>query len=73
MWLRCCSHWDFMAWQLLCRWPPLSGFAGVYCSIMIYVDTQRPFWAGLPTSLRFGGSSLLFGLLGDRLKPPVEW
>ena len=30
---------------------------------MIYVDTQRPFWAGLPTSLRFGGSSLLFGLL----------
>ena len=56
----------------------LSGFAGVYCSIMIYVDTQRPFWAGLPTSLRFGGSSLLFGLLAIGLSrllsgESVQW
>jgi Fe-S-cluster-containing dehydrogenase component/DMSO reductase anchor subunit len=30
-----------------------AGLAGVFSSIMIYVDTRRPSWSGTPTTLKF--------------------
>jgi Fe-S-cluster-containing dehydrogenase component/DMSO reductase anchor subunit len=31
----------------------IAGVAGVLCSVMIYVDTRRPFWSATPTTLKF--------------------
>jgi formate dehydrogenase iron-sulfur subunit len=39
----------------------MSGLAGVFCSIMIYQDTRRPFWRMTVTSLKFVGTTLLLG------------
>jgi formate dehydrogenase iron-sulfur subunit len=39
-----------------------SGLLGVFCSVMIYDFTQRPFWNGIDTGLKFFGSTALLGL-----------
>ena len=39
----------------------LSGLAGVFTSVMIYHDTQRPFWALPFTALRFYGTAIGLG------------
>jgi formate dehydrogenase iron-sulfur subunit len=39
----------------------LVGLAGIGCSAMIYVDTQRPFWGAALTFPRFYGTTLLLG------------
>ncbi len=40
----------------------LLGFAAVFCSLMLYVDTRREFWSGFHTGTRFVGSTALLGL-----------
>lgn len=40
----------------------LSGVVGVFCSVMIYVKTQRPFWSGHRTGSMFFLSSAVLGL-----------
>lgn len=42
----------------------LSGLLGVYCSVMIYHDTQRPYWKFSVSALRFFGSMLGLALAG---------
>jgi DMSO reductase anchor subunit len=45
----------------------LTGLAGVFTSVMIYVDTRRPFW-GLPvTATKFYGAAFLLGSLGSAI------
>lgn len=55
----------------------LIGLAGLYCSVMIYVDTRREFWRRANTSLRFFGSTLILGLVGtlatSPATPPISW
>ena len=50
-------------------WLPLlgasvvaAGLAGVFCSMMIYVYTQRPFWSGSRTFVKFSLTTLWLGL-----------
>ena len=38
----------------------ITGVAGIFASVMVYADTQRPFWALYKTALRFFGTPLLF-------------
>jgi len=40
----------------------LSGVAGVLCSVMVYVKTQRPFWSGHRTGGKFFLTCLVLGL-----------
>lgn len=40
----------------------ISGLLGVFCSVMIYHDTRRPFWNGWPVTLKFYGTTALLGL-----------
>jgi DMSO reductase anchor subunit len=39
----------------------LAGLAGVYCSVMVYVDTRRDFWRLNLTLPKFAGSVLVLG------------
>lgn len=39
-----------------------SGLLGVFCSVMIYHDTRRPFWRGVPVALKFFGTTAVLGL-----------
>ena len=48
------------------------GVAGLFCSVMIYVDTRRVFWRFAQTAPRFFGSAVIFGAataLGFGLAP----
>jgi formate dehydrogenase iron-sulfur subunit len=60
------------AWgQLALAAVVTSGMAAVYCSIMVYVDTRRPFWRWSLTAPKFMGTALLLGfgtgfLVSDR-------
>ena len=38
----------------------IAGLASVVCSIMVYVDTRRPFWCLSATAGKFFGTTLLF-------------
>lgn len=38
------------------------GLLGVFCSVMIYHDTRRASWHGLPVALKFYGSTAVLGL-----------
>ena len=38
-----------------------TGLAGVFTSVMIYVDTRRPYWAALLTAPKFYGATVLLG------------
>lgn len=54
----------------------ILGLLGVYCSVMVYVDTRREFWDFRKTSVRFFGSSLAAAaatavLLGESYLPLV--
>lgn len=40
----------------------VSGLFAVFCSVMVYVDTQRPFWNFRNTTVRFFGSTVLLGV-----------
>jgi Fe-S-cluster-containing dehydrogenase component/DMSO reductase anchor subunit len=42
----------------------LIGLAGLFCSVMIYVDTRRVFWRLATTAPRFFGSAAVLGLAG---------
>lgn len=42
----------------------IVGTLGVLCSIMVYVDTRRPDWSGIKTTMRFAGTALVFASLG---------
>jgi Fe-S-cluster-containing dehydrogenase component/DMSO reductase anchor subunit len=39
----------------------LSGLLGVFCSLMVYRDTRRPFWSGATAALKFLGTTALLG------------
>jgi formate dehydrogenase iron-sulfur subunit len=41
-------------------WAVGAGVLGVFCSIMVYVDTQRPDWSMGNTAVRFFGTVVLF-------------
>ena len=58
----------------------ISGIAGVYCSAMIYVATQREYWSAGRTIPRFLLTALLLGLGGALAtqaimtgEPPAKW
>ena len=42
----------------------ILGLVSVFCSVMVYVDTQRAFWSLGKTLGRFGGTMLLGGFGG---------
>ena len=39
----------------------LGGIVAVLCSIMVYVDTRRPFWSSGRVSLQFAGTGIVLG------------
>ena len=39
-----------------------TGLVGVFCSLMLYHDTRRPFWRGLNVGLKFFGTAALLGI-----------
>ncbi len=40
----------------------ISGFISVYCSVMIYASTHRPFWSAARTAFKFFATSAILGL-----------
>ncbi len=40
----------------------IAGVVGVFCSVMIYHDTRRPFWRFGPTAVKFTLTALVLGL-----------
>jgi DMSO reductase anchor subunit len=46
-----------------------AGVLGLFCSVMIYVDTQRVFWRFANTAPRFFGSAVVLGLAGSLIAP----
>lgn len=48
---------DTLTWAVL-----ISGFIGVFCSVMIYHCTRRSTWIGPRTFLRFFGTTIWLGL-----------
>lgn len=48
---------DAVMWAVI-----VSGFAGVFCSVMIYHCTRRSTWIGPRTFLRFFGTTIWLGL-----------
>ncbi len=51
----------------------LLGLLSVYCSIMVYVDTQRAFWSINKTAGRFVGTMILGGFAGLLLTEMVVY
>lgn len=49
----------------------LIGLLGLFCSVMIYVDTHRAFWRPASTGPRFLGSGLVLGLAGALTAPEM--
>jgi Fe-S-cluster-containing dehydrogenase component/DMSO reductase anchor subunit len=47
----------------------LLGALGLFCSVMIYVDTHRVFWRFANTAPRFFGSAVILGLAGALSAP----
>ena len=47
----------------------LVGITGLFCSVMIYVDTRRVFWRFANTAPRFFGSAVILGLAGALITP----
>jgi Fe-S-cluster-containing dehydrogenase component/DMSO reductase anchor subunit len=45
------------------------GVFGLFCSVMIYADTQRVFWRFANTAPRFFGSAVILGLAGALIAP----
>jgi formate dehydrogenase iron-sulfur subunit len=42
----------------------VTGVLGVFCSMMIYIDTRRIFWKASQTAIKFGLSTVVLGLAG---------
>jgi len=42
-----------------------AGILGVFCSMMIYIDTRREFWSAPFTVIKFGLSTVLLGAAGS--------
>jgi Fe-S-cluster-containing dehydrogenase component/DMSO reductase anchor subunit len=40
----------------------VAGLAGVFCSVMIYVDTRRPFWSLPATGFKFFMTAVVLGI-----------
>ncbi len=55
---------DLPPWAAPASWLAaiLTGIAGVFCSAMVYHDTQRVVWRGQRTFIRFFGTTALFAL-----------
>jgi formate dehydrogenase iron-sulfur subunit len=47
----------------------LVGVLGLFCSVMIYVDTRRVFWRFANTAPRFFGTAVILGLAGALTAP----
>jgi len=45
------------------------GIFALFCSVMIYADTQRVFWRFTNTAPRFFGSAVILGLAGALISP----
>jgi len=57
-WLDSSSQWiPALSWLV-----SLTGVAGVFCSVMIYVFTGREFWSFGPTLMKFGLTGTVLGL-----------
>jgi formate dehydrogenase iron-sulfur subunit len=56
-------HWtlEISHWSLPVA-AAATGLAGLFCSVMIYVDTRREFWSFAQTAPRFFGTAALFAL-----------
>ncbi|GEP42077.1 DmsC/YnfH family molybdoenzyme membrane anchor subunit [Brevifollis gellanilyticus] len=53
---------DNMEWmRLAVTGTAVAALAAVFCSVMVYVDTRRPFWSLSMTSGKFFGTMLLLG------------
>ena len=56
-------HLDVTGWPLVLGGSVVAaGLAGVFCSMMIYVFTQRPFWSGSRTFVKFSLTTVWLGL-----------
>lgn len=56
---------------LIPTWPAaLIGLLSVWCSVMVYVDTRRPYWLMVQTAPKFFGSTLVLGLAAASLWEP---
>ena len=50
------------AWSELFLWgAAIGGVVAVFTSIMVYVDTRRPFWTAALTGGKFAGTAVLLG------------
>jgi Fe-S-cluster-containing dehydrogenase component/DMSO reductase anchor subunit len=49
-------------WDALRLAAAACGLMGVFCSVMIYVDTRRPFWGFSSTALKFFLTGLVLGI-----------
>lgn len=50
------------AWEALFLWgAAIAGIVAVFTSVMVYVDTRRPFWTADMTGGKFGGTAALLG------------
>lgn len=50
---------DLLQWAL--AGTAVSAWIAVICSIMVYVDTRRPFWSPMLTGGKFAGTALVLG------------
>lgn len=51
------------ALNLIPTWiPALIGSLSVFCSVMVYVDTRRPFWMMAQTLPKFFGTTIVLGM-----------
>jgi len=51
------SQYRLLGWSVVA-----SGFAGVWCSVMVYDSTQRPLWHWSRTAFRFLTTAILLGI-----------
>lgn len=71
------ANWIFGSWlelfplasiatatPLIALLTACTALAGIFCSAMIYVDTQRPFWRASLTFPKFFGTALVLGVAG---------
>jgi Fe-S-cluster-containing dehydrogenase component/DMSO reductase anchor subunit len=50
------------ALEFIPAWPAaLAGLLSVLCSVMVYVDTRRPFWEMAQTAPKFIGTAMVLG------------
>ena len=61
-WFAPTNTFAFQAANALGGVAAASGVAAVICSIMIYVDTHRPFWSGSRTSVKFLLTMFVLGI-----------